>query len=204
MGASRGLVGAVAVPGCYRRDAMQVFRPADVDLEDPAAPDDGFAQAAGPGAPVTRSGVRIESVERGLRSGVWESGPGTAEYVFSIDEWAYILDGEASVTAAGTTHQLSAGDVFYTPAGERMSWVVPTHVRKVWVHRRPPLPGRIRRKLAKVLGRTRSAAHPSGILGRPPSRRSGTDPRQSCAPPPSSGKEPWTTSPSSSRPSPSA
>jgi uncharacterized cupin superfamily protein len=134
---------------------MQVFRPADVDLADPGTSDDGFARAAGPDAPVTRSGVRIESAERGLRSGVWESGAGTAEYVFSIDEWAYILEGEASVTAAGTTHQLRAGDVFYTPAGERMTWVVPAHVRKVWVHRRPPLPGRIRRKVSRMLGRTR-------------------------------------------------
>jgi uncharacterized cupin superfamily protein len=133
---------------------MQVFRPADVDLDDPAAPQDGFATAVGHDAPVTRSGVRIESTERGLRSGVWESGPGTAEYVFSIDEWAYILEGEASVTADGTTHQLRAGDVFYAPAGERMTWVVPAHIRKVWVHRRPPFPGRIRRKLGRVLSRT--------------------------------------------------
>jgi hypothetical protein len=31
---------------------------------------------------------------------------------------------------------------------------VPAHVRKVWVHRRPPLPGRIRRKLGRMLSRT--------------------------------------------------
>jgi uncharacterized cupin superfamily protein len=134
---------------------MQVFRPADVDLADPAAADAGFAQATGPGAPATRSQVRIESSERGLRSGVWESGPGTAEYRHAADEWAYITDGAARVTAVGTTHELRAGDVFYAPAGERMSWVVDDHVRKVWVHRRPPFVGRVRRKLSRMLGRTR-------------------------------------------------
>jgi hypothetical protein len=32
-----------------------------------------------------------------------------------------------------------------------MTWEVPSHVRKVWVHRRPPLPGRIKRKIRRVL-----------------------------------------------------
>ncbi len=129
---------------------MQTFRPADVDLEATSSAAQGFGAGSGPGSPATRSEARIESRDRGLRSGVWESGPGTAEYVFSVDEWAYILDGEAHVTAAGATHVLRAGDVFYTPAGERMSWTVPHFVRKVWVHRRPPLLGRIRRKLARL------------------------------------------------------
>jgi uncharacterized cupin superfamily protein len=90
-----------------------------------------------------------------LRSSVWESDAGAADYVFSVDEWAYILEGEATVTASGATHELRAGDAFYTPAGERMTWVVAAHVRKVWVHRRPPIAGRIRRKLARLVARIR-------------------------------------------------
>jgi uncharacterized cupin superfamily protein len=134
---------------------MRVFRPADVDLASATKPARGFDGRAGadapPDAPVTRSLARVESPDGGLRSGVWDSSSGRKEFVFSVDEWAYILEGEARVTAAGETHVLHAGDVFYTPAGERMTWEVPSHVRKVWVHRRPPLPGRIRRKLRKVL-----------------------------------------------------
>lgn len=130
---------------------MQTFRPAEVDLELLAEPAGGFEGVRGPEAPVTRSAVKVESPEGGLRSGVWEASSGQREFVFSYDEWAYILEGEAHVTASGRTHVLQAGDVFYAPAGERMSWVVPTYVRKVWVHRRPPLVGRIKRKLRKLI-----------------------------------------------------
>ncbi len=134
---------------------MQVFRPSDIDLEGTTAPARGFAGASAPGGVIARSAARLQSADGGLRSGVWESEAGTAEYVFSVDEWAYILEGEATVTASGATHVLRAGDVFYTPAGERMRWVVTAHVRKVWVHRRPPLRGRIRRKLARLVARVR-------------------------------------------------
>ena len=104
---------------------------------------------------MTRSAASIESADRGFRTGVWESGPGTTDYTHPTDEWAFILEGEATVTAAGRIHELRPGDVFYTPAGERMTWVVPAHIRKVWVHRRTALPGRIRRKLGRMLDRTR-------------------------------------------------
>ena len=129
---------------------MRTFRPDEAELEATTDAPQGFGPATGPGAPVTRSGAYLEARDGGLRSGVWESGPGTADYAFGTDEWAYILDGEAHVTAAGATHVLRAGDVFYTPAGERMSWTVPHFVRKVWVHRRPPLVDRIRSKLARM------------------------------------------------------
>ncbi len=134
---------------------MKIFRPGDVDLDASVGPAHGFASAPGRDAPATRSAASIESADGGLRSGVWESGPGTAVYRFSVDEWAYILDGEATVTVAGATHVLRAGDVFYTPAGEEMTWEVAAHVRKVWVHRRPPIIGRIRRKLGRMAGRSR-------------------------------------------------
>jgi uncharacterized cupin superfamily protein len=108
---------------------MQVFRPDELELTTGAA---GSMRPTGADAPLTRSAASIESADRGFRTGVWESGPGTA----------------------GRIHQLRPGDVFYTPAGERMTWVVPAHIRKVWVHRRTALPGRIRRKLGRMLART--------------------------------------------------
>ena len=134
---------------------MQVFRPSDTDLEATSTAAPGLAGASAPGAAKTRSAARLQSADGGLRSGVWESDAGTSEYVFSVDEWAYILEGEATVTASGATHVLRAGDVFYIPAGERMTMAVAAHVRKVWVHRRPPLPGRIRRRLARLVARVR-------------------------------------------------
>ena len=81
---------------------MQTFRPAEVDLESLAEPAGGFEGVRGPEAPVTRSAVKVESPEGGLRSGVWEASSGQREFVFSYDEWAYILEGEAHVTASGS------------------------------------------------------------------------------------------------------
>jgi uncharacterized cupin superfamily protein len=107
--------------------------------------------AAGLSMPATRSTCQLEAPDGGLRSGVWDSKAGTRDYVFSYDEWAYVLEGEAHVTANGVTQVLRAGDVFYTPAGMCMTWVVPEYVRKVWVHRRPPLRGRIVRKLRRMV-----------------------------------------------------
>jgi uncharacterized cupin superfamily protein len=140
---------------------MQVFRPADVDLATAPDANPAFGAPTGTDLPVMRSVVRLASSEGGLRSGIWDAAAGTAEFVHSADEWAYILEGEVQVTAAGATHQLRAGDVFYTPAGEHMTWVIPTYVRKVWVHRRPPLPGRVKRKLMKLARQVRrSSASP--------------------------------------------
>ena len=34
------------------------------------------------------------------------------------------------MTVAGATHVLRAGDVFYTPAGEEMTWEVAAHVQR--------------------------------------------------------------------------
>jgi uncharacterized cupin superfamily protein len=132
---------------------MQVFRPVEIDLATATDAQAAFGATAGPDLPAMRSVVRLESSEGGLRSGVWECAAGTATFIHSADEWAYILDGEVRVTAAGVTHELRAGDAFYAPAGEHMEWVIPTYVRKVWVHRRPPLPGRIKRKIMKLAGR---------------------------------------------------
>jgi uncharacterized cupin superfamily protein len=137
---------------------MQTFRPAEVDLESTGAGHDLGGDGTGAPGAVARTSRRLEAADGGLISGVWECSAGTKEYVFSTDEWAYVLEGEAHVTADGATHVLRPGDVFYTPAGMQMTWVVPEHVRKVWVHRRPPLRGRVVLKLRRLLARVRGAA----------------------------------------------
>jgi uncharacterized cupin superfamily protein len=135
---------------------MQTFRPEHVDLDNAngsAALGNGDGGMA---VPVTRSQLQLSASDGGLRTGVWDSRAGTRDYHFTCDEWAYILEGEAHVTAGGVTHTLRAGDVFYTPAGMPMTWVVPEYVRKVWVHRRPPLHTRIARKARRVAARWRT------------------------------------------------
>ena len=144
----------IAMPPSGTLSRMQVFRPEDVDLST-VPPNPTFGAPTGDDLPVMRSAVRQESRDGGLRSGIWDSAAGTATFRHTADEWAYILEGEVEVTAAGQTHHLKAGDVFYTPAGETMVWVVPRYIRKVWVHRRPPIVGRIRRKLGRMLANAR-------------------------------------------------
>ena len=135
---------------------VQTFRVDQVELV--ATSDGAFgAQAVGASLPATRSHCELVAADGGLRSGIWDSQAGTRSYDFSTDEWAYVLEGEAHVTADGVTHVLRAGDVFYAPAGMRMTWVVPEYVRKVWVHRQPPLRGRIVRKVRRMVTRGRAA-----------------------------------------------
>ncbi len=131
---------------------MQTFRPDEIDLATIGTVDATSFGGAADG-PTTRTATAIESTDGGFRSGVWDSAAGQRDFLFPTDEWAYIVEGEAHVTAAGETRVLRVGDVFYTPAGERMTWVVPTYVRKVWVHRRPPLTGRLVRKLRTIVHR---------------------------------------------------
>jgi uncharacterized cupin superfamily protein len=134
---------------------VQTFRVDQIELV--ATGDDAFgAQSAGPTLPQTRSRCELVAADGGLRSGIWDSAAGTRTYLFSTDEWAYVLEGEAHVTADGATHVLQAGDVFYAPAGMHMTWVVPEYVRKVWVHRQPPLRRRIVRKMRSVVARGRT------------------------------------------------
>jgi uncharacterized cupin superfamily protein len=132
---------------------MQTFRPELVDLDAGNGALGGAAEAT---APVTRSQLQLSAADGGLRTGVWDSKAGTRDYYFTSDEWAYILEGEAHVTAGGVTHTLRAGDVFFTPAGMPMTWVVPEYVRKVWVHRRPPFHARLARKARRITSRLRS------------------------------------------------
>jgi uncharacterized cupin superfamily protein len=138
---------------------MQTFRPDQVDLAASDGKDPfGSGGPPGPGKPVTRSSLHVEATDGGLRSGVWDSTAGTRDYYYYFDEWAYVLEGEAHVSVDGDEYVLRAGDAFYAAAGMRATWVVPEYVRKVWVHRRPPLRGRVERKLRRLLARGRSSA----------------------------------------------
>lgn len=124
-------------------------------------PDDGAVAGAteqgGPelGLPVTRGLERAQTADGLLLSGVWESGPGKQTFQFGFDEWVYILEGEAHVTAAGETRTLRRGDVALFRANLSMTWEIPAYVRKVWVHRhRAGALRRIARRAARVTRRS--------------------------------------------------
>ncbi len=90
------------------------------------------------GSPVCSWLERIESLDGCFRSGLWESAAGRHVIKFDFDEWVHILEGEAHVTALGRTQILREDDVAFFRAGLDMTWMVPTYVRKVWVHRAKP------------------------------------------------------------------
>lgn len=107
---------------------MQLFRPDPVALRSEGSPEDSEQLWTN-----TRRG--FQSLDGRLASGEWESGRGQHDIKFDFDEWVYILEGAADVTAQGTTTTLRAGDAAMFRAGLSMSWNVPRYVRKVWVHR---------------------------------------------------------------------
>jgi hypothetical protein len=128
---------------------LQRFDPDDGVLA--AAPEEPGADEA---APATRSVARARSVDGLLVSGLWESGPGRRDFKFEFDEWVHILEGEAHVTVRGETQILRAGDVALFRAGLPMTWDVPEHVRKVWVHRHQ------RRLFARIVRKAAARVRP--------------------------------------------
>ena len=66
-------------------------------------------------------------------AGVWQCTPGKFEYTYPGDEICTLLKGKIHVTEQdGTTHTYTAGDIFYTNKGEKVTWVIEETVRKVF------------------------------------------------------------------------
>jgi len=108
--------------------------------------------AAAHGDPVVRALERLASTDGCIASGVWDSTAGKHEFQFDFDEILYFMEGEVHISAGGRTYTFRAGDVAFVRAGVRMSWDVPSYVRKLWIHRYPrrALLRRALRKLRQV------------------------------------------------------
>ena len=68
-----------------------------------------------------------------IQVGIWECTPGKFEYTYPGDEICTLLAGRITVTDAdGKAHDFSAGDSFFTVAGETVTWEVHETIRKVF------------------------------------------------------------------------
>lgn len=84
------------------------------------------------GAP--RQGIKELGAIAGAEAGIWELRGGTVVDT-EADELFVVLSGEASIELLdeGHTVDVKAGDVMRLVAGTRTRWVVPDHIRKVYL-----------------------------------------------------------------------
>lgn len=71
----------------------------------------------------------------GLEAGAWEASPGTFTATrVGYHEVCQIVSGRATITEHdGIAYELSAGDLFVTPAGWHGTWTVHETLRKMFV-----------------------------------------------------------------------
>jgi len=90
------------------------------------------------GTPTARGTVLTQSKDKLLSSGFWSCTAGKFKWVFSWDEFVYVLEGEVTIREeGGATHTLRAGDVAHFPRGLTTHWHVPKFVRKFFTLRTP-------------------------------------------------------------------
>jgi uncharacterized cupin superfamily protein len=66
-------------------------------------------------------------------SGIWESTQGKWRVSYSENEFVYMLEGEAVLTADdGPAERVNAGDSFVVPAGFQGTWESVTDVKKLY------------------------------------------------------------------------
>jgi uncharacterized protein len=84
------------------------------------------------GQPIARNRLIFASSDGVSSIFLWDCTAGRFNWFYDLDETICLLVGEISIVdAAGTRHQLKAGDVFNFPAGSRYEWTVPSYVRKI-------------------------------------------------------------------------
>ena len=83
---------------------------------------------------IPRQGIKDLGVIGGADAGIWELRGGTVIDT-ETDELFIVLSGEATIELLdeGRTVEVQAGDVMRLVAGTRTRWVVPDHIRKVYV-----------------------------------------------------------------------
>jgi uncharacterized protein len=84
------------------------------------------------GQPIARNRLIFASSDGTTSTYLWDCTAGRFNWYYDVDETICLLVGEITVVdAAGTPHQLRAGDVFTFQAGTRFEWTVPSYVRKI-------------------------------------------------------------------------
>lgn len=75
------------------------------------------------GQPIGLDHAYIEDAERGLRSGIWRSGPYTESYEsYPVDEFMYVLEGSVTLESETASETFRKGDAFLLPKGFKGTW----------------------------------------------------------------------------------
>ena len=90
------------------------------------------------GNPDARGVILVQSADRKLSCGLWQCNPCKFEHTYAWDEFARILEGEATISEeGGNTYTLAAGDFAHFPLGLKSLWEVKKTVHKVFFLRTP-------------------------------------------------------------------
>ncbi len=90
------------------------------------------------GNPVARGAVLNQSADKRLSSGLWTCEPGEFDWVYTWDEFVYILEGEVTITEeGGRSWTVGPGDMAHFPLGLKAHWEVRQKVRKFFVLKTP-------------------------------------------------------------------
>lgn len=87
------------------------------------------------GAPTARSLPLGESADGNFSFGLWDCTAGQFRFMHRSDEFVHILEGDVTVSVAGTELHLGPGDVAYFPQGLTTYWNVHEYVKKLAVFR---------------------------------------------------------------------
>lgn len=72
--------------------------------------------------------------DRGLRTGIWRSGPYTERYDdYPTDEFMVVLAGEVTLEGEGFKDTFRRGDAFFVPKGFKGTWHQPVAMLKFYV-----------------------------------------------------------------------
>jgi uncharacterized cupin superfamily protein len=120
------------------------------------APADLPAEWVIAGAPKARVKRIAQAPDGAVSAALWECSAGTFRWFFASDELVHVLAGQVKVRCAEQPERvLRSGDVAYFSAGTCAIWEIDSFVRKLAVIRanREPLRTRLKRRLARLLGR---------------------------------------------------
>ncbi|MFL5844793.1 MAG: cupin domain-containing protein [Solirubrobacteraceae bacterium] len=110
------------------------------------------------GSPISRYSDLIGSPQDRVLVNVWDCTAGRMQFDYWADETVHILEGEATVVDEhGRVFELRAGDVAHFVKGSRLTWTVPSYVRKLAIYsiepawrRRLERPARVLRRIARL------------------------------------------------------
>lgn len=95
------------------------------------------------GQPEGHGRVIIESADGQLGCGQWKCNPGKFRWEYTVDEFVWLVDGEATISVEGSESiTLRKGDTVYFPLGTVAIWNIIRPIHKVFFFRIGQVPSK--------------------------------------------------------------